>query len=138
MPIPEPAERSAPSSQLRNIDDNKRSDAASSNFRGTSYHVVKNVLVYPQLSHLTSDLASNLCFSPSDLAGLAATSWPPEKTGRMVSPAGNLALLILGIIALCVIIAWILKLQLYDYIRALYSYRRRQARARDAETTEDT
>ncbi|KAG6117085.1 hypothetical protein E4U13_001363 [Claviceps humidiphila] len=56
----------------------------------------------------------------------------------MVSPAGNLALLILGIFALCVIIAWFLKLQLYEYIQALSSHRRQQARARDAETTEDT
>ncbi|KAG6090219.1 hypothetical protein E4U30_006214 [Claviceps sp. LM220 group G6] len=56
----------------------------------------------------------------------------------MVSPAGNLALLILGIIALCVIVAWFLKQRLNEYIQALYSHRRQQARARDAETTEDT
>ncbi|KAG5963309.1 hypothetical protein E4U57_006382 [Claviceps arundinis] len=82
-----------------------------------------------------------ICFSPFDPAGLAGYSQPQvgqRRRGRMVSPAGNLALLILGIIALCVIIAWFLKLRVYEYVQALSSHRREQARARDAETTDSS
>ncbi|KAG6008902.1 hypothetical protein E4U21_003714 [Claviceps maximensis] len=62
---------------------------------------------------------------------------PTRKASSMVSPGSSIAILIVGILALCAIVYWFFKVQVEKYVQALFRYRRKLARSREANTGEN-
>ncbi|KAG5981975.1 hypothetical protein E4U55_002437 [Claviceps digitariae] len=73
-----------------------------------------------------------------DTAGWSHRSLVLTKASSMESPGSTIALLILGVLALCGIVYWFLKVQVDKYVHALFRYRRKLARAREANAAENT
>ncbi|KAG5934575.1 hypothetical protein E4U53_000670 [Claviceps sorghi] len=74
--------------------------------------------------------ALGLWHPASALVFPATADTPTREPSSMVSPGSSIALLLLGILALCGIVYWFCKVRVDEYVEALFSYRRKLARGR--------